>query len=94
MGKRPYADDMASHSSSREPAIRDPESSVEVYDSGRKVRLYKVDTSEWEADPPEKRITIREIEPCSKHNASGHSSPQSDSHLVSVFGQHEGYLNE
>jgi len=81
-------------SSSQEPAILDSELSIEVYECGCKVRSYNVDTSEWEADGWETRIAVRELMPCSRHVANGHSVPPSDSRLVSVFGQHEGYLSE
>ncbi len=85
---------MAAWSSSRDPVVGDSEAMVEVYECGCRVRSYKVDTAEWEVDPPEKRITVRELEPCHRHNANGHSILPTDSRLVTVFGQHESYLNE
>ena len=85
---------MEPQSSSRISLVRDSEVNVELYECGCKVRSYKVDTGEWEADPPEKRITVRELEPCAGHNNNGHSVPPEHTRLVTVFGEHESYLNE
>ena len=85
---------MTLQSSSRQATVRDSEVNIELYECGCKVRYYKVDSSEWEEDPPVKPITVGELVPCARHYNNGHSTPPKDSRLVSVFGQHETYLNE
>jgi len=67
---------------------------VELYDCGCKVRFYEVDPSEWEGDLPDRRVTVREMNLCSKHYNNVHSIPPRDSRLITVFGEYENFLNE
>lgn len=67
---------------------------MELYECGCKVRFYQVDPGEWDGDLPEKLITVRELEACAKHINDGSGAAPKDSRLVTVFGEHESYLNE